>query len=213
MQKMFQTLSLTTVSSGSKGKAVVLGRAGGGGLKDLKIGADFCVRSHAHGVLDVELCAFAVHQQRDGERPEAGVSYFGGRTILDGAVELADDDRTGQMAHDETIFFRLRQLPETVERVVVAAFIYREGEKLRGDLADFHEIVLSVEGYGDKLMAGAVFNCEGGAQKSAVVLGELYRQDGNWVFVPVGQARTGWAKTLCRMHGVETTRKRSRRWG
>lgn len=205
MKSTNQVLPLAGKAEQSKGQPVRLGRAGNGGLKQVTIGTIFDVRLSATGC-DVDLCAFAVHEKQGGVRPEATVSYFNQRSVLDGAIELAPDDRTGAMFFDETLWVRARAVPDSVERIVVAVFIYRKGKRMGAHFGGFHNVDVFLEtGTGRELLS-VRFDCspEGeGAGKTAVVLGEMYRQDGDWMFKPSGHARVGWMPALCRSHGVE----------
>ena len=101
---------------------------------------------------------------------------------------------------------RARQVPQTVERIVVGAYLYRRGKRPEGHFGNFHDLeVYFHNGRGQQLFA-VQFHCGpdgAGVGKTAVVLGELYRQDGDWMFKPSGSAVVGWLPALCRKHGVE----------
>ena len=91
--------------------------------------------------------------------------------------------------------FQLERLPAAIERLVIAASVDGDGSMARLD-----------SGY-LRLMDGgreiARFPFAGGdfAQERALMLGELYRKDGEWRFMAVGQGFDGGLDALVRHFG------------
>lgn len=93
--------------------------------------------------------------------------------------------------------FALGRLPASIERVVIAASIDGEGAmsqlgsgylRLLGDAGEFARFPFS----------GADF-----AGEKAVMVGEVYRKDGDWRFMAVGQGFNGGLDALVRHFGGE----------
>ncbi|MEW6762524.1 MAG: VWA domain-containing protein [Pseudomonadota bacterium] len=93
--------------------------------------------------------------------------------------------------------FRLARLPAKVERLVVTASI--DGGGVMSQLTQGH---VGLHGTGGEF---ARFAFTGGdfAQEQAVMLGELYRKDGGWRFMAVGQGFNGGLPALVRHFGAD----------
>lgn len=93
--------------------------------------------------------------------------------------------------------FRLAALPAKVERLVVTASI--DGGGVMSQLTHGH---VALHGRGGEF---ARFAFTGGdfAQEQAVMLGELYRRDGGWRFMAVGQGFNGGLPALVRHFGAD----------
>ncbi len=93
--------------------------------------------------------------------------------------------------------FRLTTLPAQVERVVIAASI--DGGGVMSQLAHGHVGMIDANGE----FARFAFTGQDFAQEQAVMLGELYRRDGGWRFMAVGQGFNGGLAALVRHFGAD----------
>lgn len=93
--------------------------------------------------------------------------------------------------------FRLAKLPAKVERLVVTASI--DGGGVMSQLAHGH---VALHGAGGEF-ARFAFTGADFAQEQAVMLGELYRRDGGWRFMAVGQGFNGGLSALVRHFGAD----------
>jgi len=97
--------------------------------------------------------------------------------------------------------FRLALLPAQVERVVVTASI--DGSGVMSQLAHGHLKLHGADGeFARFAFTGADF-----AQEQAVMLGELYRRDGGWRFMAVGQGFNGGLPALVRHFGADVAQE------
>lgn len=92
--------------------------------------------------------------------------------------------------------FQLARLPATIARLVIAASIDGEGNMSRLDSG--HLRLLD----GRREIARFPFRGADFAQERAVMLGELYRKDGQWRFMAVGQGFDGGLDALVRHFGA-----------
>lgn len=93
--------------------------------------------------------------------------------------------------------FRLAMLPAKVERLVVTASI--DGGGVMSQLAQGQVGLHGANGaFARFAFTGADF-----AQEQAVMLGELYRRDGGWRFMAVGQGFNGGLSALVRHFGAD----------
>jgi len=93
--------------------------------------------------------------------------------------------------------FRLAMLPAKVERLVVTASI--DGGGVMSQLTHGH---VALHGAGGEF-ARFAFTGSDFAQEQAVMLGELYRRDGGWRFMAVGQGFNGGLPALVRHFGAD----------
>ncbi len=93
--------------------------------------------------------------------------------------------------------FRLAMLPAKVERLVVTASI--DGGGVMSQLAQGHMGLFGAIGeFARFAFTGADF-----AREQAVMLGEMYRRDGGWRFMAVGQGFNGGLPALVRHFGAD----------
>ncbi len=109
-----------------------------------------------------------------------------------GGVAVADvnGDRAG-------FAFNLPRLPGSIERIVVAASI--DGGGAMSQIQSGYLRLLD----GGREIARFAFSGADFAQEKAVMLGELYRRDGAWRFMAVGQGFNGGLDALVRHFGGE----------
>jgi len=97
--------------------------------------------------------------------------------------------------------FRLALLPAQVERIVITASI--DGGGVMSQLAHGHLKLHGADGeFARFTFTGADF-----AQEQAVMLGELYRRDGGWRFMAVGQGFNGGLPALVRHFGADVAQE------
>ena len=100
-------------------------------------------------------------------------------------------------ADGEGFAFELGRLPATVERVVVAASV--DGGGVMSQLRSGHLRLVAQGGE----FARFDFTGQDFAAEQAVMLGELYRKDGGWRFMAVGQGFNGGLAALVTHFGAD----------
>jgi stress response protein SCP2/uncharacterized protein YegL len=170
-------------------------------MKHLSRGERLPLAQHAPGgVLEAGLCAhglaldFACFSVDTGGRlvDERYMSFFNQPTSPCGGVVFGAHagDRDGFM-------FRLAMLPAGVERVVITASA--EGAGVMSQLQSGYLRLVGPEGE----FARFAFTGSDFAAEQAVMLGEIYRKDGAWRFMAVGQGFNGGLSALVRHFGGE----------
>jgi tellurite resistance protein TerA len=91
--------------------------------------------------------------------------------------------------------FQLNRLPAAIDRIVIAASI--DGAGVMAKLASGYLRVMN----GTAEAARFAFSGSDFAEEKAVMLGELYRKDGQWRFMAVGQGFNGGLDALVRHFG------------
>lgn len=100
-------------------------------------------------------------------------------------------------ADGEGFAFELGRLPATVERVVVTASV--DGGGAMSQLRSGHLRLVAADGE----FARFDFTGQDFAAEQAVMLGELYRKDGQWRFMAVGQGFNGGLAALVTHFGAD----------
>ena len=128
--------------------------------------------------------------------------FFNNLRHASGAVEHLGDNRTGQGdGDDEVIKVDLSAVPASIEKIDFTVTIY-DAEERRQNFGQVSNAFIRVvdESTGTELIRydlGEDFSIE-----TAVVVGELYRHNGEWKFNAVGSGFQGGLEALCKNYGV-----------
>lgn len=170
-------------------------------MKQLKRGERLPLADHAPaGALQAGLSAsgltldFACFALDAGGKlvEERYMSFFNQPVSPCGGVRIA------AVGGDQDGFaFELGRLPAAVERVAITASV--DGNGVMSQLQSGHLRLLGREGE----FARFDFSGQDFAAEQAVMLGELYRKDGGWRFMAVGQGFNGGLAALARHFGAD----------
>ncbi len=185
-----------------KGQKVDLTK-GNPSLKNIMVGLGWDVNAFDSGAdFDLDAAAFMVGE--NGKCPtEREFIFYGNLEHNSGAVKHMGDNLTGGGdGDDEQIEVDLTIIPANVSRVVFTVTIY-DAELRRQNFGQvsnaFIRIVDTVTG--SELIRydlGEDFSIE-----TAVVVGELYRHNGEWKFNAIGSGFQGGLAALCGHYGIE----------
>lgn len=185
----------------TKGQKVDLTK-GNPGLSKLLIGLGWDVNKYDGGsAFDLDTAAFLL----DGTgkvASDADFVFYGNLKHSSGGVEHLGDNLTGEgEGDDEQIKVHLASIPASVEKIDFTVTIY-EAEERRQNFGQVSNAFIRVvdESTGAELIRydlGEDFSIE-----TAVVVGELYRHNGEWKFNAVGSGFQGGLEALCKNYGV-----------
>lgn len=131
------------------------------------------------------------------------IIFFGNLTHPSGTVRHMGDNLTGAGdGDDEQIKVDLAKLPPSVTHVAFTATIY-DAEARRQNFGMVNNAFIRIynEATGEELLRydlGEDFSIE-----TAVVFGELYRNNGEWKFNAIGSGYQGGLAALCANYGVD----------
>ena len=120
-----------------------------------------------------------------------------------GAVKHMGDNRTGDgEGDDEQIFVDLSKIPANIERIAVTVTIF-DAEKRRQNFGQVSNAYCRMvnDDTGEEIIRydlGEDFSIE-----TAMVVGELYRHNGEWKFNAIGSGFSGGLAALCQNYGLD----------
>lgn len=186
----------------SKGQKVDLTK-GNPGLKNIMVGLGWDVNAFDSGSdFDLDAAAFMVGD--NGKCPtDKEFVFYGNLEHTSGSVKHLGDNLTGAGdGDDEQIQIDLNKIPDNVARIAFTVTIY-EAEARRQNFGQVSNAFIRIvdESTGTELIRydlGEDFSIE-----TAVVVGELYRNNGEWKFNAIGSGFQGGLAALCGHYGIE----------
>ena len=186
----------------TKGQKVDLTK-GNPGLKKLMVGLGWDVNAVDSGA-DFDLDAAAFMLGDNGRCPtEKEFIFYGNLTHPSESIKHMGDNLTGEgEGDDEQIFVDLTKIPANVSKVAFTVTIY-EAESRGQNFGQVSNSFIRIvdESTGQELIhydLGEDFSIE-----TAVVVGELYKHNGEWKFNAIGSGFQGGLEALCGHYGIE----------
>jgi tellurium resistance protein TerD len=172
------------------------------GLTEIVVGLGWDVNKYDGGKdFDLDASVFLLNGQGK-VNSEKDFVFYGNTSNANGSVVHSGDNRTGVgEGDDEIININLASLPQEVEKASFCITIYEGKERGQnfGQVSNAYVRVLN-KVTGEELIRydlGEDFSIE-----TAVVVGELYRHNGEWKFAAVGSGYQDGLAGLCRDFGV-----------
>jgi tellurium resistance protein TerD len=185
----------------SKGQKVDLTKTNPG-LKKILVGLGWDINKYDGG-FDFDLDAAAFLCGDNGQvSSDADFIFYNNKLHSSGSVEHAGDNLTGVgEGDDEVIRIDLALIPANVSKVDFTVTIH-DAEARRQNFGQVSNAYIRVmnEENGEELIRydlGEDFSIE-----TAVVVGEIYRHNGEWKFNAIGSGFDGGLEALCRNFGV-----------
>ncbi len=186
----------------SKGQKVDLTK-GNPGLKSIMVGLGWDVNAFDSGA-DFDLDAAAFMLGANGKCPtDQEFIFYGNLEHNTGAVKHMGDNLTGDGdGDDEQVFVDLTKIPANVEKIAFTVTIY-DAEGRRQNFGQVSNAFIRIvdDSTGTELIRydlGEDFSIE-----TAVVVGELYRHNGEWKFNAIGSGFQGGLAALCGHYGID----------
>lgn len=172
-------------------------------LKNIMVGLGWDVNEFDSGA-DFDLDAAAFMLGANGKCPtEKEFVFYGNLEHTSGAVKHMGDNLTGEgEGDDEQIEVSLADIPPNVERIAFTVTIY-DAEPRRqnfGQVSNSYIRIVDADTDSELIRydLGEDFSIE-----TAVVVGELYRHNGEWKFNAIGSGFQGGLAALCGHYGIE----------
>ena len=186
----------------SKGQKVDLTK-GNPGLKSIMVGLGWDVNAFDSGAaFDLDAAAFMLGA--DGKCPtDKEFIFYGNLEHSSQAVKHMGDNTDGSGdGDDEQIKIDLSKIPANIERVAFTVTIYEADQRRQnfGQVSNAYIRIVDESSNAELIRydLGEDFSIE-----TAVVVGELYKSNGEWKFNAIGSGFQGGLAALCGHYGIE----------
>lgn len=186
----------------SKGQKVSLSKEAPG-LTKVNVGLGWDVNKYDGG-FDFDLDASAFMTDASGKTPsDAEFVFYGNQVHPSGSVKSLGDNRTGDGdGDDETIEVDLANVPANIEKISFTCTIY-DAEKRAQNFGQVSNAYIRIY---DPVTNNEILKYDLGEDfsiETAIVVGELYRHNGEWKFNAVGSGFQGGLTAICRNFGID----------
>ena len=186
----------------SKGQKVDLTK-GNPSLANITVGLGWDVNAFDSGAdFDLDASVFMVGE--NGKCPtEKDFIFYGNLEHSSGSVKHMGDNRTGAGdGDDEQITVDLKAIPANISKVAFTVTIY-DAEIRKQNFGQVSNAYIRIvdDNTGVEIIRfdlGEDFSIE-----TAVVVGEIYRYNGEWKFNAIGSGFQGGLAALCANYGIE----------
>ncbi len=185
----------------SKGQKVDLTK-GNPGLSKIIVGLGWDTNKYDGGA-DFDLDAAAFLLAANGKvASDSDFVFYGNLKHSSGGVEHMGDNLTGEGdGDDEQIKVNLASVPASVEKIGFTVTIH-EAESRKQNFGQVSNAYIRIV---DETSNAELIRYDLGEDfsvETAVVVGELYRNNGEWKFNAIGSGFQGGLKALCQNYGV-----------
>lgn len=186
----------------TKGQKVDLTK-GNPGLSKIVVGLGWDINAYDSGAaFDLDAAAFMLGS--NGKCPtEREFIFYGNLKHQSGALEHMGDNLTGEGdGDDEQITVELSKLPANIERLAFTVTIY-DAERRNQNFGQVSNAYIHIQDLvtGTDLIRydlGEDFSIE-----TAIVVGEIYKYNGEWKFNAIGSGFQGGLAALCGHYGID----------
>ena len=170
-------------------------------LTNIAVGLGWNPRATDGQAFDLDAIAFLVNESGK-VRADTDFIFFNNLKSSDGSVKHTGDNRTGEGdGDDEVIKVDLTKVPADVSKEVFCAVIY-DGQARNqnfGQVANAYIRIVNTQGGAEVARYDL---SEDSSTETAMIFGELYKNNGEWKFRAVGQGFAGGLGPLAQSHGV-----------
>ena len=186
----------------SKGQKVNLTK-GNAGLKKILIGLGWDVNTFDTGA-DFDLDASAFLLDSTGKCPtEKEFIFYGNLKHSSESVEHMGDNLTGEgEGDDEEIIINLDKIPSNIDKIAFTVTIYDSDVRNQnfGQVSNSYIRIVNNDTNEELIRYDLE---EDFSIETAIVVGELYRKDGEWKFNAIGSGFQGGLAALCGHFGIQ----------
>ncbi|MBE6852636.1 MAG: TerD family protein [Ruminococcus sp.] len=172
------------------------------GLSNVIVGLGWDINKYDGGSdFDLDTAAFML--DASGKAPsDSSFIFYGNLKSECGSVTHMGDNLTGEGdGDDEQIKISLSSVPANIEKIAFTVTIYDHETRQQnfGQVSNAYIRILD-ESTGVELIRYDL--CEDFSIETALVVGELYRNNGEWKFCAVGSGFGGGLAALCANYGL-----------
>lgn len=183
-----------------KGQKVELTK-GNAGLNNLVVGLGWDVNRFGGDDFDLDSSAFMLDANGKVRSPENFVFFNHTHDVHNSVIHQGDNLTGAGDGDDEQIVIDLSKVPAEVEKIAFAVTIYDGDRRMQnfGMVSNAYVHVMDKD-TGTELVRYDL--SEDYSIETAMIMGELYRHNGEWKFSAVGSGFPGGLNELCRKYEV-----------
>jgi tellurium resistance protein TerD len=172
----------------------------GTGIKNLKIGLGWDISKNS---TSIDLDSMAIGLDSNGKcASKDDFIYFGKLTHPSGAIVHAGDNLTGKGdGDDEVITILLEKVPASIEKIIFAVSIYKAGDR-KQNFGMVSKAFIRLVNIDDNVEIVKYDLTEDYSTFTTVVLGEIYRNNGEWKFTAVGEGKKVEIGAMAQLYGL-----------
>ncbi len=186
-----------------KGQKIDLTK-GSPGLAKITVGLGWDINQYDSGSeFDLDASAFLLAANGKVTR-DADFIFYSNADHPSGAVHYGGDNRTGAgEGDDEQIQVDLTRIPENIDKIDFTVTIY-DADVRRQNFGQVSNAFVRIvdDATGEEIIRYDLE--EDFSIETAVVVGELYRHNGEWKFNAIGSGYQGGLAALCARYGIDT---------
>lgn len=171
------------------------------GMKKVRFGLGWDLRKTDGADFDLDAAAFIL--DADGKvLSNAHFVFYNNTKDPSGAVVHAGDNRTGEGAgDDEVLEVELSLMPANAAKVAFTVTIHEADERKQNFGQVSNAYIRAMNAEGNQEIARYDLS-EDASTETAMVFGELYRNNDEWKFKAIGQGYAGGLVAVSRAYGV-----------
>jgi tellurium resistance protein TerD len=171
------------------------------GIKSVTLGLGWNPRATDGAAFDLDAIAFLLGSN-DKVRLDTDFIFYNNKKSAEGSVTHTGDNTTGEgEGDDETLIVNLEKVPADVQKIVFAVTIHQAAER-RQNFGQVSNAFIRVVNNGDSKEVARYDLSEDSSTETAIIFGELYRNNAEWKFRAVGQGFKGGLGPLATSFGV-----------
>ena len=171
------------------------------GMKKMQVGLGWNVRATDGDAFDLDGSGFLL--ATSGKvRSDADFIFYNQAKSVDGSVQHTGDNRTGAGdGDDESIVVELDKVPADVDKIAVCVTIH-DGEAKRQNFGMISGAYIRCVDASTNTEVARFDLSEDYSVETAMIFGEIYRNNGEWKFKAIGQGFKGGLAPLAKNFGV-----------
>lgn len=171
------------------------------GLSKITLGLGWKPRQTSGEEFDLDASAFMVTESGK-VRSDADFIFYKQKNSTCGAVQHTGDNRNGQgEGDDEKINVDLSKVPADIQKIIFTVTIYEYATRKQNFGMVSEAYIRILDQNGGSVIARYDLS-EDASTVTAMIFGELYRNNGEWKFKAVGQGFSNGLEEMARNFGV-----------
>ena len=185
----------------AKGSNVSLSQSAPG-LKKILIGLGWDARATDGQDFDLDASIFLL-KENSKVRNEDDFIFYNNLISECQSVEHTGDNRTGDGdGDDEALIVDLVNVPSEIQRLAITVTIF-DAELIKQNFGQVKDAFMRIVNMENNVEIARFDLSEDYSTETAMIFGEIYRNNGDWKFKAIGQGFSGGLEAMCQNYGVQ----------